>query len=154
MSAHLRGEEIPMQYLKGSKSAALRAAVVGMLAGSLLLPAVTSAAADNSGTLVGTVTCGGQSASAPMRVSLEGTNLSVQSAGGKFELSGVPAAQMFTVDAVDSTDALIASRYDVAVSEGETLDIGVLDLPACPSAAAEAPAPQDQSMADAFQTDL
>ena len=137
-----------MKNLNGSKGAALRVAVIGMLAGGLLLPAAASAAAESSGTLVGTVTCGGQSAPAGVKVSLEGTNVSVQSAGGTFELSGVPAAQMFTVDAFDSTDALIASRYNVAVAEGETLDIGALDLPACPSAAAEAWAPQDQPTAD------
>ena len=60
-------------------------------------------------------------------------------ATGKFTLSGVPAAQSFTIAAAGSPDAFsLASRANVAVQPGQTLDIGNLDLSVCSRPASDA----------------
>ena len=108
---------------------------IAMLAGSLLVPAAASAAPGPSGTLVGTVTCGAaeETHAANIRVAAEGLSLSSHTDGtGKFTLSNVPASQSFTIAAVGSPDAFsVASRANVTVQPGQTLDIGNLDLAVC-----------------------
>jgi hypothetical protein len=60
-------------------------------------------------------------------------------------LLGVPAAHAFTVDAVDPSSSAVASRFNVSVQPGETLDVGTLDLQVCPAPAmVDVTAPQDQ----------
>ena len=115
----------------------VRAAAAGLLAGSLLLPAAASAGPlVPSGTIVGTVTCGAaeETHATNIVVTIEGLGLSTHTdAAGKFSLTGVPALQALTVDALGSPDAFsMASRYNVAVQAGQTIDIGNLDLSVCP----------------------
>jgi hypothetical protein len=107
---------------------------------SLVLPAVALAGpVPPTGTLVGTVTCGAAEVDhAPhIVVSLEDIALSTHTDGnGKFSLSNVPAYRGFTVDATGSPGAQVtASRYNVVVQPGQTLDIGNLDLSVCPQPA-------------------
>jgi hypothetical protein len=116
----------------------LRAAVVGLLACSLLVPAAASAGPlVPSGTVVGTVTCGADEVThaGNVVVMIEGLGLSTHTdAAGKFRLIGVPTAQGLTIDALGSPDAFTtASRSNVAVQAGQTVDIGNLDLSVCPS---------------------
>jgi hypothetical protein len=116
----------------------LRAAAAGLLAGSLLAPALASAGPLlPSGTVVGTVTCGAaeETHASNIVVTIEGLGLSTHTdALGKFSLSGVPVAQGLTIDALGSPDAFTtASRYNVAVQAGQTVDIGNLDLSVCPT---------------------
>jgi hypothetical protein len=116
-----------------------RAAAAGLLAASLLLPTAASAGPlVPSGTVVGTVTCGAaeETHASNIVVTIEGLGLSTHTdASGKFSLTGVPVAQGLTVDALGSPDAFtMASRYNVAVQAGQTVDIGNLDLSVCPAA--------------------
>ena len=118
-----------------------RAAAVGLLAGSLLLPAAASAGPlVPSGTIVGTVTCGAAEVAhaSNIVVMIDGLSLSTHTDGaGKFSLS-VPVSQGLTVDAMGSPDAFtMASRPNVAVQAGQTVDIGNLDLSVCPSPRAD-----------------
>ena len=120
----------------------LRAALLGVFAGSLLLPVAASAGPlVPSGTVVGTVTCGPaeETHAANVVVMIEGLGMSTHTdAAGKFSLRGVPASQAFTVDALGSPDAFTtASRYNVAVQAGQTIDIGNLDLSVCPARVAD-----------------
>ena len=116
----------------------LRAAAVGLLAGSLLLPAAASAGplVPSGGTIVGTVTCGAaeEAHASNIVVMIDGLSLSTHTdAAGKFSLSGVPVSQGLTVEALGSPDAFtMASRYNVSVQAGQTVDIGNLDLSVCP----------------------
>ena len=118
---------------------------IALLASSLLVPTAASAAPGPAGTLVGTVTCGADelTPAANIRVAVDGLPLSTHTDGtGKFTLSNVPASQSFTIDAVGSPDAFsVASRANVAVQPGQTLDIGNLDLAVC-----SRPAPADDQM--------
>ena len=111
-----------------------RLTVAGLLSGSLLLPAIASAAPGPSGTLIGTVTCGADEIThaAHVQVAVEGLPLSTHTdATGKFTLS-VPAAQTLTIAAVGGLDAFtVTSRPNVSVQPGQTLDIGNLDLAEC-----------------------
>jgi hypothetical protein len=116
----------------------LRAAAAGLLAGSLLLPAMASAGPlVPSGSIVGTVTCGADEVThaSNVVVTIDGLGLSTHTdASGKFSLSGVPVAQGLTIEALGSPDAFtMASRYNVAVQAGQTVDIGNLDLSVCPT---------------------
>jgi len=134
-----------------SGGARLRVALVGLLTGSLLLPAAALAAPGIPGTLVGTVRCGGQAAPlSNVSVAVEGADVSTRTvAGGKFVLAGVPAEQTFTVDAVDPSSPSVASRYNVSVEAGKTLDVGTLDLQVCPEPAVmDSSAPTAQSQED------
>jgi hypothetical protein len=127
---------------------------IATLAGSLLLSTAASAAPGPSGTLVGTVTCGPaeETHAANIRVAVEGLPLGTHTDGaGKFTLSGVPAAQSFTIDALGSPDAFsMASRTNVAVQPGQTLDIGNLDLSVCPRPAQDVDDQSPQDRRDAF----
>jgi hypothetical protein len=114
-------------------------AAAGLLAAGLLLPTAASAGPlVPSGTVVGTVTCGAaeQTHATNIVVMVEGLGLSTHTdATGKFSLTGVPVSQGLTIDALGSPDAFtMASRYNVAVQAGQTVDIGNLDLSVCPAA--------------------
>jgi hypothetical protein len=67
---------------------------------------------------------------------IAGLGLSTHTDGsGKFSLTGVPVSQALTVDALGSPDAFtVASRYNVSVQAGQTVDVGNLDLSVCPTA--------------------
>ena len=125
-----------------------RTAAVAVFASALLLPSSAFAAQNQpaTGTLVGSVTCGDDAITpaANAIVTLETGNLETRTEGnGRFTLSNVPAKANFTVDAqADSQASATSSRFDVSVQPGETLDIGNLDLAACPQPAA---APQDDT---------
>jgi hypothetical protein len=133
-----------MDYAKNLKAAASRAAVAGLLAWGLFGTAVVSAAPANTvspeqatGMLVGSVTCGpnGLSPNAPATIAVQGLNLTTQSDGsGNFVLP-VPAAQTITVQALADSGTSVATRPDVSVAAGQTLDIGSLDLAVCPQPA-------------------
>jgi hypothetical protein len=109
------------------------ASVAGLLAGAQLL-SVVAAADSGTGTLVGSVECGSGRAASDVLVQVEGTQLSAHpGAHGAFSLA-VPAGQSFTVVALtDPQGAPAASRFDVVVQPGETLDIGSLSVASCPS---------------------
>jgi hypothetical protein len=120
----------------------LRLTLAGLLATTLLLPTAASAAPVPAGTLVGTVTCGADEVThaANIQVSIDGLPLSTHTdATGKFVLSNVPASRSFTINAIGSPDAFsVASRANVALQAGQTLDMGNLDLPVCPRPASDA----------------
>jgi hypothetical protein len=135
-------------------AAPLRTAVAGLLASGLLLPAVAHASPvlPNTGILVGHVTCGPseETSAKHATVAVDGIDLSTHTDGtGSFMLIGVPAGRSLTIDAVDASTTV--SRYNVVVNAGETLDIGGLDLPACPQPAGDVDElPQDpQQVQDA-----
>jgi hypothetical protein len=114
----------------------VRLLAAGLLGCSLLAPAAVSAQPSGTGTIVGTVTCSqGASEVGPNRadVFIQGIDLSTRTIeGGKFTLVGVPAAEVFTVEAVtEPGGAPSGSRFDVSVTPGETLDIGAIDLGLC-----------------------
>lgn len=125
-----------------------RTATLAVFASALLLPGSAFAAQNQpaTGTLVGSVTCGDAAITpaANAIVMLESGNVEARSEGnGRFTLTNVPSQKSFTVDALtDSQASATSSRYDVSVQPGETLDIGNLDLAACPQPAA---APQDET---------
>jgi hypothetical protein len=102
----------------------------------LSVPAIASAApASNTGTLVGAVTCGADQVvpAAHVDVTVPGTNLSTQTdASGNFVLSGVPALQNVSVEAIADPEASITTdRSDFSVQPGETLNVGSIDLSVC-----------------------
>ena len=109
----------------------LTAGLGGLLALSLFAPAAFAQEAPATGTLTGIVTWGQNATPAAYTmVGIQGTNILARTDGsGKFSITGVPVDQNFTIDAFsDPTQSSVASRYDVAVSAGETVDIGVLNL--------------------------
>ncbi|HLZ29937.1 MAG TPA: carboxypeptidase regulatory-like domain-containing protein [Chloroflexota bacterium] len=124
-------------------SVSLRMGVAGLLAYGSLLPVVASAdTRPSTGTLVGQVTCGAaeDAPAAYVVVAVEGVNVQTHTdSAGRFLLTGVPVAANLTIDAVAGPD-FVASRYNVSVQAGQTLDIGSMDLAACPQIAPPAPA--------------
>jgi hypothetical protein len=129
--------------------ASLRATAVALLAGGLLMPAATFAApAAQTGTVVGTVTCGPleDAPAAHITVTAEGVSVQTQTDGsGKFILADLPALQTFTIDALaDPQASFVTSRFNVVVQPGETLDIGSMDLAICGQPAQPAPAQGEQ----------
>jgi hypothetical protein len=65
---------------------------------------------------------------------------------GRFELDGLPAGQSFTISAIaDPQASWVASRYNVTVQSGQTLDIGSMDLGIYGQAAQPMPTPDQQS---------
>ena len=123
---------------------------IALFAAALLVPGVVGAAPANTGTLTGTVTCGAaeDTPASHVIVDVAGTSLNVRTdGGGRFTLSTVPTAQVLTIDAsMDPNGLVSASRFNVVVQPGETLDIGNLDLAACPAPSTGAAASdQDQS---------
>ena len=132
----------------------LRTTALAILSGGLLTPAAALAAptADfDTGTIVGTVTCGPDedAPAAHIVVDIVGTTVQALTDGaGRFTLVGVPAQQNVTVDAVaDPQRSMEASRFNVSVQAGETLDIGSMDLGICGQPQQPAPA-QDQQPGD------
>jgi hypothetical protein len=98
---------------------------------------------------VGSVTCGAaeETHAGNIRVAIDSLPMSTHTDGaGKFTLRNVPPSQSFTISVVGSPDAFnTASRYNVAVQAGQTLDIGNLDLAVCsPSTPADYEATMDQ----------
>jgi hypothetical protein len=94
-------------------------------------------------------------APASARIAVEGTLLSTHTDSvGSFKLEGVPALQLLTVDAQrDALASAIASRPNVAVQPGETLDLGTLDVGACPAPPAVTPiVNQDETLVSAPDT--
>jgi hypothetical protein len=81
-------------------------------------------------------------------VAAEGINVQTTTdGGGKFTLSNVPAAQPLTIDAVADPEAsVVASRFNVVVQAGQTLDIGSIDLEVCGQP--EMATPSDQGPPD------
>jgi len=119
----------------------LRASAVALLTGGLLLPAAAFAApasdvpTPGTGTLVGSITCGSsdQSPAPQVVVTAQGIDLqTLTNSSGQFTLSGLPAGQIFTIEAISDPQAsAVASRSDVEVAAGQTLDIGALNLGIC-----------------------
>jgi hypothetical protein len=124
----------------------LRATSVALLtAGVLFAPAIASAApAPNSGTLVGSVTCGADEAAPASHISVgvSGVNLNtVTDAAGNFVLNGVPALQNVTIVAVSDPEASVeTSRANISVEPGQTLNVGSIDLAVCGQPVDTAPA--------------
>jgi len=130
------------------RATALRVALAGgLVATSLVGPGLAHAAA-TGGTLIGTVTCGPdeETPAAHVVVDLVGTGLSARTDGaGRFILASAPSNQPLVLDAsLDPTGSSVTSRYNVVVRTGETLDVGNLDLPACPSPSATLPSDDSQ----------
>jgi hypothetical protein len=125
----------------------LRATSVALLAGGLLVPAAAALAAPNSnntGTVEGIVTCGAaeDAPAAHIVVSVEGLQLQTLTDGtGHYSLVGLPAGQNLTVDAI-ADPSVVASRFNVTVAAGQTLDIGSMDVSVCGQPVA--PAPTDE----------
>jgi hypothetical protein len=113
---------------------AVSAALLTLAVGST---SAAPAAPQPAGTVVGSVTCGptDQSPATSALVQVAGADVSTRAAGdGKFILDNVPAGQVLTVTALsDPLGSDVSSRPDVSLQAGETLDIGNLDLSACPS---------------------
>ena len=145
-----------MNFPTSFKLVPLRIACASLLAYGLLTPLSAAAASlpstgTGTGTLVGSITCGGDEVrpAAHASVAVEDINvLTHADSTGRFILRGVPAARNFTIDALsDPTGSLVTSRYNVNVQPGQTLDIGSMDLAVCPQPASPAPA-QDNVPAD------
>lgn len=130
-----------------SSSACKRALIVTALSAAMLMPA-TSFADSPTGTIVGTVTCGADEATAApnARIAVDGMSLSATSdAAGKFTLLNVPAGQMLNVNVLaDSSGSISATRYNVSISAGSVTDIGNLDLVVCPQQPADTLPQPDQ----------
>jgi hypothetical protein len=116
----------------------VRGAALALLAGGLFVPAsalADSNAGASTGAVVGAVTCGPaeDAPAANIVVSAPGTSLKALTDNtGRFELSGLPAGQTFTINAIaDPQGSVITSRYNVSVQSGQTVDIGSLDLSIC-----------------------
>jgi hypothetical protein len=135
----------------------IRLTASGLLAGCLLLPAtVIHAAPDFTGTLVGTISCTAATAAVEqVTISVEGVDISAHpNSDGHFTIVGVPIAAVLTVDAVDPSATSVATRYDVQVNAGETVDIGMLRLNACSSPAPDVAAPPSDLGGDSPETNF
>jgi hypothetical protein len=133
------------------RSAFIRATAVAILTGGLLMPLSALAAPTTdtgTGTLVGAVTCGpAEDTPAPaILVTADGTHVQTLTDGaGRFTLVGVPAGQTLRIEALtDPQGSATASRFNVNVQSGETLDIGSMDLAVCGQPAQPAATPLDQ----------
>jgi hypothetical protein len=132
----------------------LRSVTIGAFAGGLLLPSGVSAATGgvqtSTGTLVGAVTCGADeiTPAANAVVSVSVLNMETRAtSGGRFMLSNVPAGQSIRIDvAADPQQSFMSSRFDVVVAAGQTLDIGSVDIVACPPPSTPAVVMTDQEM--------
>jgi hypothetical protein len=124
-----------------SSIAAKRLLIAPALTAALLAVATTSSFAtplpQPNGVVVGTVTCGpsAETAAPQATVAITGTELVARTDGtGKFTLSQVPTGQAFTIEALaDPQGSVTASRTAITLQAGETLDVGNLDLAACPT---------------------
>jgi hypothetical protein len=116
----------------------VRGASLALLVGGLFVPASALAAptsTSDTGTIVGSVTCGPaeETPAVDIVVTAAGSQLkTLTGSDGRFQLSGLPAGQTFTIDAVADPEAsFVTSRYNVTVVQGQTLDIGSMDLGIC-----------------------
>ena len=134
------------------RSGALRASVISFFAFGLLLPIGVLAAGESpsTGTLMGAVTCGADeiTPAANAIVSVAGLDVVTRADGsGRFTLTDVPAGQPIRVDAAtDPQHSLMSSRYNVVAEPGQLLDIGSVDLAACPPPSAPTQVTTDQEM--------
>jgi hypothetical protein len=129
-----------------------------LLFASAILASVLSfsvaSAAPTPATVVGTVTCGAaeEAPAANAIVEVQGQNLETRSGTeGTFTLVGLPTDGTFTIDVLSDADgSATASRYDLNLQPGETLDIGNLDLSVCPQPAPPKaqPGPVDNDQPD------
>lgn len=141
-----------------SSTATSRLLISAAASAALLLTAVSSTFAapvpqQPVATVVGTVTCGADEIAPASQalVTIPGSGLSVRADGsGRFTLGQVPAGQELTVQASDPQGTVTSSRPDISLQAGETLDIGNLDLAACPQPVA-VPATSDQQVLDITQ---
>jgi hypothetical protein len=132
----------------------LRSVTIGAFASGLLVPSGVSAATGgvqtSTGTLVGAVTCGADeiTPAANAVVSVAVLNMETRSSsGGRFELRDVPAGQPVRIDiAADPQQSFMSSRFDVVVAPGQTLDIGSVDIVACPPPSSPPVVMTDQEM--------
>jgi hypothetical protein len=137
-----------------SSVAGRRLLIVPALSAALLAAATTSSFATpvppSSGAVTGTVSCGASADTAAPQatVAIAGTELVAHTDGtGKFTLSQVPVGQTLTVEALaDPSGSVIATRSAITLQAGETLDVGNLDLAACP-----VPAAPDTITVDQYQ---
>ena len=137
-----------------SSAAGKRLLIVPALTAALMAVATTSSFAtpvQPNGVVVGTVTCGAsaETAAPQATIAIVGTELVAHSDGtGKFTLPQVPTGQALTIEALaDPQGSVVASRSAITLTAGETLDIGNLDLAACPT-----PAPAAETTAtDQYQ---
>ena len=122
----------------------VRGASLALLVGGLFVPASalaatpttpTSTSDADTGAIVGTVTCGPaeEAPATDIVVTAVGSDLKTLTGGdGRFLLSGLPAGQTYTIDAIADPEAsFVTSRYNVSVQQGQTLDIGSMDLGIC-----------------------
>jgi hypothetical protein len=111
-----------------------------------------AAPAPTSGTLIGNVFCSSDEGAPAVYVlvAAEGSHLSTHTDTlGMFKLTGVPALQIFTIEAIADPDwSTVSSRFNVVVQPGETLDIGSLDLAVCPPPILIAPLPPEEQAHD------
>ncbi len=142
-------------------SVLIRGASLALLVGGLFVPASALAASPTvspsstspsasdaaTGTVVGAVTCGPaeEAPAVDIVVSAAGSDLkTVTGTDGRFQLAGLPAGQTFTIDAIADPEASwVSSRYNVTVQQGQTLDIGSMDLGICGQ---PSPTQDDQSL--------
>ena len=134
-----------------SSVAGKRLLIVPALTATLMALATTSSFAtpvQPNGAVVGTVTCGpsAETAAPQATVAIAGTELVAHTDGtGKFTLPQVPTGQSLTIQALsDPEGSVIATRSAITLTAGETLDIGNLDLAACPTPASPATTTPDQ----------
>jgi hypothetical protein len=134
-----------------SSVAGKRLLIIPALTATLMAVATTSSFAtpvQPNGVVVGTVTCGpsAETAAPQATVAIAGTELVAHTDGtGKFTLPQVPTGEALTIQAMsDPEGSVIASRSVVTLTSGETLDIGNLDLAACPTPASPATTTPDQ----------
>ena len=135
-----------------SSVATTRLLIAPALTAALMAVATTSSFAtpvsQPNGVVVGTVTCGpsAETAAPQATVAIEGTELVAHTDGtGKFTLPQVPIGQALTVEAQsDPEGTVMTSRSAITLQSGETLDIGNLDLAACPTPASPATTTPDQ----------
>jgi hypothetical protein len=134
------------------RSTALRASVISAFAFGLLVPTGVLAAGESAstGTLVGAVTCGADeiTPAANAYVSVAGLSVVTRAdSSGRFTLTDIPAGQSVRVDAAtDPQDSWMTSRYNVVADPGQLLDIGSVDLGACPPPSTLTPVTSDQEM--------
>jgi hypothetical protein len=104
-----------------------------------ILSISVASAAPAPATVVGTITCGAaeDAPAANAIVEVMAQNVKTRSSSeGEFTLIVLPTDGTFNVDALSDADgSATASRYNLSVQPGETLDIGNLDLGVCPQPA-------------------
>jgi hypothetical protein len=137
----------------------VRGAALALLAGGLFVPASALAASDSgTGSIVGAVTCGPaeDSPASFIVVSAGSTDLkTLTDNAGRFELDGLPAGQTYTISAIaDPQGTMTASRYNVTVAAGQTLDIGSMDLGICGQPTPPTPTQSSETNVDQNNADF